>query len=537
MVSLLPPEEFAIQARRPNEPLFEFFKRKAAVQIDLSLNQVRLTQAYVKGKKTYLKVVDSSDHLSSPRRSQAKHAKAASFKSPRKSPQKLAAEDKARESVETNRDCARVKELLSSRRFALESAVTQLKGFKKSFEKIKVTTNREALATQVSEVEVSSEQIARELEKLIAANFDAARQIDQLWTQVEVERTQARDEWTSALRFELEKGQAAAEAEILDLKLELEELRATRSDTEIEGKRLKKDLRDLKRTNDEREAYIVKHSHDLAEVNRHLEERNQEIDRLQGELESLQGLVRTQEANYDQQVTDLNHEVQALASHLQAFSQQEEGELALQNEAKEQEILQLQAELTRCQDELNLKLRSSKRDDEARLKELLDLREELAQLRRQQSLTEDTNLMDLRTALQSKETAYLAEVERLGEDLQKSEQYRLKQKNEWADIYTTLKHEIKELRAKVGLVAAENDKLLRQQRSQHDSIDAELSFKAQIDTLRARLKDREGETSALWEVLLELQKTQSQRGKIDFRDLQTLLVIKNLDDKWRRKQR
>jgi hypothetical protein len=35
-----PEVEFNLQARRLNEPLFEFFKRKTAAQIDLSLNQV-----------------------------------------------------------------------------------------------------------------------------------------------------------------------------------------------------------------------------------------------------------------------------------------------------------------------------------------------------------------------------------------------------------------------------------------------------------------------------------------------------------------
>jgi hypothetical protein len=53
------------------------------------------------------------------------------------------------------------------------------------------------------------------------------------------------------------------------------------------------------------------------------------------------------------------------------------------------------------------------------------------------------------------------------------------------------------LRAKAGLAATEHGKLLHQQRSRHDSIDAELSLKAQVDTLKARIKDREAEASAL----------------------------------------
>lgn len=403
------------------------------------------------------------------------------------------------------------------------------------------------MVKQANEIEVSSDQIAKELEKLISTSHDALRQIEKLWQQVEVERSQAREEWTGVLKFELEKAQGAADAEVEDLKQHIEELqgRAARADIVEELERqlrsVKKDYQDLKRTCDDREAYIGKHSNELTVLNRGLEERSNEIDRLQNELEHLQRLVRTQEANYDQQVSDLNLEVQSLTSHLEAFRQKEEYKLILANEAKEREVMQLRDELVRCQDELTMKLRNSKREDEARHKELLELRNEVSRLHKQQGMLERSDngeLMELRALLKDKEAVYRVEMEKLGDELQKSEQYRLKQKNEWAEIYTSLKHEIKDLKVKLNTIAIENEKMLRsRERSQHETIDAELSLKAQNDTLRARIKEREGETNGLWEILQELQKTQNTRGKIDFRDLQTLIVIKNLDEKWRRRQR
>lgn len=548
-----PEVEFNLKARKPNEPLLDFFKRKAAAQIDLSLNQVTHRQTYVKGKKNYLKIVDdtadSENRSPSPKRSKSsgKTQKTTTFRSPRKSPQKLAAEDKARESVETNRDYARVKEMLMKRGFSLESAVAQLKGFKKGLAQIKLTTNRELLIKQANDVEASSDQIARELEKLISANHDAGRQVEKLWQQVEIERSQAREEWAGSLKFELENAQAAADAEIEDLKAQLEENkgRALRADIveELEGqlRALRLEHKQLIKSCGEKDSYIGKHSNDLTVMGRNLEERNQEIDRLEKDLEHLQRLVRTQEANYDQQVTELNREVTSLTSHLEAFRQNEEYKLILTNESKDNEISKLHAELARCQEELSLKFRNSKREDEIRHKELLELRSEVSRLHSQQERLEQADsreLMELRAVLQEKEAAYRIEIDRMAEELQKSDQYRLKQKNEWAEIYTSLKHEIKDLKVKLNTMSIENEKMLRHhERSQHDTIDAELSLKAQNDTLRTRIRDRETEVNSLWDVLLELQKTQNTRGKIDFRDLQTLLVIKNLDDKWRRKLR
>jgi antitoxin component of MazEF toxin-antitoxin module len=54
------------------------------------------------------------------------------------------------------------------------------------------------------------------------------------------------------------------------------------------------------------------------------------------------------------------------------------------------------------------------------------------------------------------------------------------------------------LKVKLDTIAVENEKMLRQYaRSQHNTIDAELSLKVQNDTLRARIKERKGETNSL----------------------------------------
>ena len=124
----------------------------------------------------------------------------------------------------------------------------------------------------------------------------------------------------------------------------------------------------------------------------------------------------------------------------------------------------------------------------------------------------------------------------MSEALNQKEKYRLKQKNEWAEIYTGLKHEIKELKGRLSEMTLESDKLVRQlDRNQDEGIHAESSLKSQNDGLRSRLKEREMEASSLWEVLNEANRLQTSKGRIDMKDIQALLALKNMDDKARRK--
>jgi uncharacterized protein (UPF0335 family) len=122
------------------------------------------------------------------------------------------------------------------------------------------------------------------------------------------------------------------------------------------------------------------------------------------------------------------------------------------------------------------------------------------------------------------------------EALNTKEKHRLKQKNEWAEIYTTLKHEIKELKRRVSDLTMDNERLTRQLDQTHTStIDNELTLKAQNDNLRNRIKEREVEMSNLWDSLSELSKIAVSKGRIDPRDFQTVLSIRKLDEKSRRK--
>lgn len=260
------------------------------------------------------------------------------------------------------------------------------------------------------------------------------------------------------------------------------------------------------------------------------------------EIHNLKGLLRSQAEENEAHNKNLTNEIHVLTEQLKSASdkiqqarQSEASRYSTIEQDKDREIQRLKQDLMRIQDELNTRARHVPNDG---------LRQENAELKREVQRLNDVlrksyngdEVARLRQALDDQERGFSKEREELLENINQKEKHRLKQKNEWAEIYTGLKQEIKELRQKVGDLSIENERLVKMfERNQTDNLDTEITIKAQNDTLRARLKDKDHEVNALWEVLQELQRTQQARGKIDFRDIQTLLVIKNIDDKARRR--
>lgn len=124
--------------------------------------------------------------------------------------------------------------------------------------------------------------------------------------------------------------------------------------------------------------------------------------------------------------------------------------------------------------------------------------------------------------LRARERELLKRVEELAVQLDDNERQKAKQKNEWAEIYGSMKQEIEDLKQDVKMLSIENDKLAKTAKRSTGPTDA-----------ARKLKKRELECAALWETLRDMNA--HGRGVFDARQMRELLALRALDVKAKRK--
>ena len=200
-------------------------------------------------------------------------------------------------------------------------------------------------------------------------------------------------------------------------------------------------------------------------------------------------------------------------------------------QSKEREFSRLKLEYSNLEEQLrrlNFELESKQRT-------IFELKDEVQKLQDHKKIisrNESQEITILRQALEEKERQLSTERERISIEIETREKHRIKQKNEWAEIYTGLKHEIKELKQTIIDITEEKErKNLHSSIRENDITESQITLKAQIETLKAKLRERENELKSLWELISELQRADAAKGHIDFNDIKTLIIIKNLEEK------
>lgn len=560
-------DDEALRERNVNEPLYSFFRRRIKSQIVYHMGK------YQKPQKRRRKLPNRTPSPSKFRREDLDDETPANFVSPAKkraqsqansakknlkvswglspgkesrkdAPNRLKSADIApvSESKQLLKDFGRLRELLKTRQNVTEAAVAQIRAERKYLNQIKVTTARDRINLQLEEIEERNENLAQDLEKQLMVLLDVGRTVDKIYTGIDADRAEMKDQYEEQLEEYLLKEKERNKQQHGALQLRNNDL-----NKEVRGFKnaqdtiasLEAEVLSLNKELDRRNRELTNYTGEMTQLNESVSYKDSEMRRMELELNSRGDLLRQTENNFNQQLDQANNEIFSLNEQIKLMRQSESVGLENLNNAKDREIDRLKDEIVRLQEELNLRIKSAHSDEERFNENLSELKRELNRLESRNkslSLTENEESRNLRDTLRESEMRYATERDQMADALNQKEKYRLKQKNEWAEIYTGLKHEIKELKGRLSEMTMESDKLVRQlDHNQSQGIEAESSLKGQNDGLRSRLKEREMEAASLWEVLNEANRLQTSKGRIDMKDIQALLALKNMDDKARRK--
>lgn len=118
----------------------------------------------------------------------------------------------------------------------------------------------------------------------------------------------------------------------------------------------------------------------------------------------------------------------------------------------------------------------------------------------------------------------LGDLEAQNDQLKKE---KLKLKEEWTEIYSTMKNEIEGYKSDILLLNNENDKLLKL-----TDVSTNQVRKTEMETLK-KLNKRELECSALWDTIRDLYKGHANSS--DKNSLEQLFKVRALEVKAKRK--
>lgn len=505
-------------------PLFDFFKSQAKSMINYHMDKPKKSKKYSKENEE-----DDAEGFTPPK----------VFK---KKPQAR----RSKEFIETEPtdDYKKLRETVNKRAYVVETVLSLISSQKKALNTIKLTTNREHLLKQVEEVEDSNETILKELEALTLSLHESLRQVDKLAQISNFEKTSLTKELNVEFQESINKERKKFEAQIRALQDQNKVLNALPKAVDVEREYQKK-LNDL--TNkleictssleDKSESLKKRHS-DFSELLKDLSQKNQEIESLEKELSNLQSLLRSSEERFERENAVLKTDLSKLERMMKENSSAQEINLKNEvqlvtssNQAKEREISKLKLDLNSLEEQC----RRQSFEIETRQRNIIELKEEIMKLHDMQKVSAKSDSQEinyLRQALEEKEQQLSFERERINVEIETREKHRIKQKNEWAEIYAGLKHEIKELKQTIADLTDERRGLSVRE---NEFSDSQISLKSQVETLRTKLKDKENETRALWDIFVELQRAESSKGRIDFTDIKTLIIIKNLEEKAKQK--
>ena len=541
-----------LRERDPNEALFDFFKRKVKYQLNYYLNK----DGKQGRKRRTLPIQPQSspteaDYSSSPQRS-AKPRKAkdisVTWKTPKNplSSSALNDEDSDLPSNPLLKDIERLREVLNRRHFTIESSAAQIKSQRKVLAALRVTTNKDQQLQLLSDLEENNGKIVDSLEGQLLNLQDAFRQIEKVEYALGLESKETEKRLRETVEAKVGEERAKADAQISSLrelndKLKKEIRAVDRPGMEAKLAQSRSEIDRLQAEINSTQLTHSKKANEATVLTNALQSKDLEIDHLTTEIQNLQRLIKGQSETHQETVEALELQVQALRQETRQERELGEVKSAKVEKFKEQEIVSLRRENERLRSELDQCTRNFQKQEEVLQVQIEGLKHELAVLEsRNRAILEgeQSHQSGLQQSLYEKEQVWMLEKQKLLEELEGKEKHRLKQKNEWAEIYSQLKQEISDQKKRMADLAVDNEKLMKQlERSHHDTIDAEITLKAQNENYKQKLRERENENGALWEVVQDLQRTHQSRGKIDIRDLQTSLVLKNLDEKARKKLR
>ena len=505
--------------------LFNFFKSKAKEMITYHLDKPKKPRRI--SKENYPE--DSEDYTP---------PKSFSRSKPRPK--------KARESldVEPSDDYKRLREIISKRAYVIENVTGSINSQKKVLNTIKVTTNREQLVRQVSEVEESNDQVVEELETLLLSFHDSLRQIDKLAQISAFEKSNLTKELNIDFQESLNKERKKYEAQIKALQDLNRSLSALPKAVDVEREYTKKITEIQNKLDFHQESLegksdsLRKKQAELSELLRTVSEKNNEIEKGEEENDRLQALIKSQEENFERENSVLRSDIAKLERILKENASNQEQSIAAELQAAHQSIQHKEREISRLKldlENIEEQMRRQHFEIDTKQRNIFELREEIQKLqdhKKVSSKNESQEIAYLRQGLEEKERQLAMERDRVSIEIETREKHRIKQKNEWAEIYTGLKHEIKELKQTIMDLTEE-----RERRGLHSSIrdsevsESQITLKTQIETLKLKLKVRDNELKSLWEIISELQRADSSKGRLDFNDVRTLIIIKNLEEK------
>ncbi len=541
-----------LRERDPNEPLLDFFKRKVKYQLNYYLNK----DGKQGRKRRTLPIQPQSppaeaDYSSSPQRS-TKPRKGKDISVTWKTPKAAISssvfhdEDSDLPLNPLIKDIERLKEVLNRRHYTVESSAAQIKSQRKVLAALRVTTNKDQLLQLVSDLEENNGKIVESLEGQLLNLQDAFRQIEKVEYALGLEGKETEKKLRETVEARVGEERAKAEAQIGSLKELNDKLKKEIRAVDKPGmdEKLAQARSEIDKLHGEINSIQLTHgkkANEATVLTNSLQSKNLEIERLSEEIENLQRLIKGQSETHRETVEALEQQVEALREEGRQEKQLGEVKTAKVEKFKEQEISSLRRENDRLRSEVDQFNRNFQKQEEVLLVQIEGLKHELAVLEsRNRAILEgeQSHQTVLQQSLYEKEQTWMLEKQRLLEELEGKEKHRLKQKNEWAEIYSQLKQEISDQKKRMADLAVDNEKMMKQlDRSHHDTIDAEITLKAQNENYKQKLRERENENGALWEVVQDLQRTHQSRGKIDIRDLQTSLVLKNLDERARKKLR
>ena len=507
-------------------PLFNYFKSKAKEMISYHLNKP-------KNPKKYSKENDSEyyDDITPPKPNFKKKPKRTS---------------KVKEflEIEPADDYKRLKEMIEKRAFVIENATNSLLSQKKILNSIKITTNRDHLIKQVTEVEETNENIVSELESLLLSLHECLRQAEKLSQISLFEKSNLTKELNINFQENLNKERKKYDLQIRALQDSNKSLSALPKAADVEKEYSKKlfDLQNKLELNQgtitEKTEGLRKKQSELSDLHLNLSEKTKEIGNLRSEITNLQEFIKSQEESFERENSVLKTEISKLERVLAENESAHEEALAYKVQNTEQSLQSKEREFSRLKLEysnLEEQLRRLNFELESKQRTIFELKDEVQKLQDHKKIisrNESQEITILRQALEEKERQLSTERERISIEIETREKHRIKQKNEWAEIYTGLKHEIKELKQTIIDITEEKErKNLHSSIRENDITESQITLKAQIETLKAKLRERENELKSLWELISELQRADAAKGHIDFNDIKTLIIIKNLEEK------
>ncbi|OMJ81162.1 hypothetical protein SteCoe_18430 [Stentor coeruleus] len=505
-------------------PLFDFYKNKAKEMINYHLDKPKKPRRYIEE--------DGEEYENIPiiKSSYKKNAKPKT--------------QKDTIDFEPSDDYKRLRDLVNKRAYVIENVITVISNQKKSLNTIKITTNREHLLKQVGEVEEANEEVVSELEALLLTLHDALRQIDKLAQVSSFEKANLTKDLNVEFQESINKERRKYDAQIKALQDLNKSLNALPKATDVEKEYMKK-LADLQAkvdfsqsSFDEKTEAFKRKNLECSELLQQVLMKNQDIDFLEKEQKNLQELIRSQEEGFERESSMLKAEISKLERSVKEVSSVHE--IALKNEinvgsqniqAKEREISKLKMDITNLEEQL----RRQNFDIDSRQRTIVELREEIQHWqedKKNASKNESQEIAYLRQAIDEKERQLIAERERISIEIETREKHRIKQKNEWAEIYTGLKHEIKEYKQTILDLTEDRERRgLQSCMRENELAENQINIRSQNESMKQKMKERDNEIKSLWEIISELQRTDMTKGRIDFNDVKTLIIIKNLEEK------